>query len=219
MKSPEFINNTRLHTFYNSLVEQLLSCTEFKISVAFISFGGLQVLLDTLQILSSKKIPGEIITTSYQNFTKPIVLERIASFPNIKLKIYVPPTSEDGFHAKGYLFNNTSSVHGQQWTIIIGSSNITGRALKSNIEWNVLQNEEVQANQEPGIFTQSVLEEFEQLWKSPWAKDYSDQFLISYRDYLQHVKSVRTEFPGNTVFSFDSGPVVQPNRIALCQER
>ena len=119
--------------------------------------------------------------------TTPPVLKRLSEFPNIKLKIYVPPTTTDGFHAKGYLFHK-SFTDSDQWTVIIGSSNITGRALKTNVEWNVLQNEATGKLQKPGIFAKSVLEEFEQLWKSPWAKEYSDDFLISYRDYLSRIK-------------------------------
>ena len=145
MESAEFIYNGRTHNFFNTLVENLEQCSEFKISVAFITFGGLQVLLETLQALSERGIPGEILTTTYQNMTPPHVLKRLSEFPNIQLKLYVPPTQNDGFHAKGYLFHKSNdSKSNDLWTVIIGSSNITGRALRTNVEWNVLQNEPVQ---------------------------------------------------------------------------
>lgn len=212
IKESQFITNTASHCFYNTLQENLQQCTQFKISVAFITFGGLQVLLDTLKELEEKNIPGEILTTTYQNMTTPSVLKRIAQFKNIKLKIYVPPTKGDGFHVKGYLFRKVYSQNGQ-WTIIIGSSNITGRALKTNIEWNVLQNESEGERQEPGTFSKSVLEEFDSLWQSPWAKEYSDTFLISYRDYLASVKTVEKAIPKTDVFSFNEVQVINPNEM------
>lgn len=212
MESAQFIYNGRTRSFFNTLVENLQQCSEFKISVAFITYGGLQVLLETLQALSEQNIPGEILTTTYQNMTTPAVLKRLSEFPNIKLKVYVPPTTTDGFHAKGYLFHKSFSGK-DQWTVIIGSSNITGRALKTNVEWNVLQNEPTQNLQEPGIFAKSVLDEFEQLWKSPWAKEYSDDFLISYRDYLARIKKDVQVKKVNELFTYERSQAIQPNEM------
>ena len=212
MESTQFIYNGRTRNFFNTLVENLLQCTEFKISVAFITFGGLQVLLETLEELSKRNIPGEILTTTYQNMTTPEVLKRLSDFPHIKLKIYVPPTHTDGFHAKGYLFHK-SFTDSDQWTVIIGSSNITGRALKTNVEWNVLQNEPTQEAQEPGIFAKSVLDEFEELWKSPWAKEYSDDFLISYRDYLSRIKENVRFQKSAELFTYEHSQAIQPNAM------
>ena len=212
MESAQFVYNGTTRNFFNTLVENLQQCNEFKISVAFITYGGLQVLLETLAELSKKNIPGEILTTTYQNMTTPAVLKRLAEFPNIKLKVYVPPTENEGFHAKGYLFHKTFS-NSDQWTVIIGSSNITGRALKTNVEWNVLQNEPTMGLQEPGVFTKSVLEEFETLWKSPWAKEYSDEFLLSYRDYLSRIKSDVKVRKAKELFSYERAQAIQPNAM------
>ena len=212
MDSPQFIYNGKTRTFFNTLVENLQQCTEFKISVAFITYGGLQVLLETLKELSDRNIPGEILTTTYQNMTTPAVLERLSKFSNIKLKIFVPPTDKEGFHAKGYLFHKNFSSS-DEWTVIIGSSNITGRALKSNVEWNVLQNEPTQTEQEPGVFAKSVLEEFNELWKSPWAEEYSDEFLISYRDYLSRVKKNVRIKKSEELFTYQHREVIQPNAM------
>ncbi len=212
MESTQFIYNGRTRSFFNTLVENLEQCSEFKISVAFITYGGLQVLLETLQSLSERNIPGEILTTTYQNMTTPAVLKRLSEFPNIKLKVFVPPTTTDGFHAKGYLFHKSFSGK-DQWTVIIGSSNITGRALKTNVEWNVLQNEPVQKEQEPGVFAKSVLDEFEQLWKSPWAKEYSDEFLVSYREYLARIKKDVQAKKVSELFTYERSQAIQPNEM------
>lgn len=207
--NPEFIYNGKNRTFYNTLIENLQECTEFKISVAFITYGGLQVLLETLKELEERKIPGEVLTTTYQNMTTPGVLRKLSEFKNIKLKIYVPPTTKDGFHAKGYLFHKNYPQN-DLWTVIIGSSNITGRALKSNVEWNVLQSE-TYIKTEPGDFSKSVLEEFNKLWDSPWAEEYSDNFLISYRDYLTRVKKDIKIKKTNDVFTYQHREAIQAN--------
>ena len=205
-----FVYNGKSRCFFNTLKENLENCNEFKISVAFITYGGLQVLLDTLKELEAHNIPGEILTTTYQYMTTPNVLEKLASFKNIKLKIYIPPTKDDGFHAKGYLFRENKENQ-NQWTVIIGSSNITGRALKTNVEWNLLRSEITEDNDEPGKFTKSVLEEFESLWKSPWSKDYSDEFIISYRDYLTKFKKRQRE--NREEFSFIEEKKIEPNEM------
>lgn len=217
MEESFLITNGPVRSFYNELIENLNSCSHFKISVAFITYGGLQVLLETLKALETRDIHGEILTTTYKEMTSPQVLERLSKFKNIHLKIYVPPTQNDGFHAKGYLFHKTS-LESEKWTVIIGSSNITGRALKTNVEWNVLQNENCGERQEPGVFTKSVLDEFETLWKSPWAKEYSDEFLISYRDYLAKVKRQQKQeskllFSYNSFTDENSPSIIQPNEM------
>ena len=120
MEESFLITNGPVRSFYNELIENLNSCSQFKISVAFITYGGLQVLLETLKALETRNIQGEILTTTYKEMTSPQVLERLSKFKNIHLKIYVPPTQNDGFHAKGYLFHKTS-LESEKWTLIIGS--------------------------------------------------------------------------------------------------
>jgi len=99
----------------------------------------------------------------------------------------------------------------QVWkTVIIGSSNLSGAALKSNIEWNVLKNDLCGENSEPGPFSKSVLEEFDELWNSKYAKDYSDEFILSYRDYLIKQKEIQKENVKRGIFSFEE-QTIKPN--------
>ena len=180
MEETIFIANKEDRNFFDSLAENLKNCTEFKMSVAFISWGGIQNFFPIFEELERKNIKGQILTTTYQDFTQPDVLEKLHSYKNIELKIYVPDSEEKGFHTKGYLFQQNN-----KWTIIIGSSNITHRALKTNQEWNLLQAEKMASkDNQPGDFAKTVLEEFNELWKSPFAAEYSDDFLIEYREYL-----------------------------------
>ena len=114
----------------SSIEEELKACEEFAFSVAFITMGGIEPLLQVLQELEIKGIPGKILTTDYNTFTEPKALEKLESFKNIELRIY--KTDENaGFHTKGYIFKKNDI-----YTCILGSSNMTGKALAVNKEWN-----------------------------------------------------------------------------------
>ena len=165
-------------------------------------------MLDLLQDLESRSIKGQILTSTYMHVTQPDALEMLSSFKNIELKIFTP-TIEKGFHAKGYLFLN-KETNNERWTIIIGSSNISGAAFKKNVEWNVLNSEPILKDREPGSFTKSILEEFNTLWESPYAKEFSNEFLISYRDYLDKVKNL--EKSNKEIFNFEE-EIIRPNEM------
>ncbi|WP_369284486.1 phospholipase D-like domain-containing protein [Paraclostridium bifermentans] len=131
INSNKLITNTQNQNLLNELQKSLKECKSFYFSVAFINFIGLQLLLDKLKELEEKCVPGKIITSTYLNFTDPKELDKIRSFKNIDLKVFVT-NKEIGFHTKAYIFENEDN-----YKVIIGSSNLTQSALKSNIEWNV----------------------------------------------------------------------------------
>jgi len=207
--SNQLITNEINKNFLSTLTENLSSCIEFKICVSFIRISGVQLLMDLLKELNAKGVKGQILASTYMNVTQPHALEMLNSFSNIQLKIFTS-THDQGFHAKGYLFLNPDEANKEKWTIIIGSSNISGAAFKKNVEWNVINNEVVLENKEPGTFAKSVLEEFEELWKSPYSKDFSDEFLIQYRDYLAKIKKIQKE--NKDVFNFEE-KVIKPNEM------
>ena len=159
--------------------------------------------------MNAKGVKGQILASTYMNVTQPHALEMLNSFNNIQLKIFTS-THDQGFHAKGYLFLNPEENNKEKWTIIIGSSNISGAAFKKNVEWNVINNEELMENHEPGVFAKSVLDEFNELWVSPYSKDFSDDFLIQYRDYLTKIKKIQKE--NKDVFNFEE-KVIKPNEM------
>ncbi|WP_300381327.1 phospholipase D-like domain-containing protein, partial [Clostridium sp.] len=127
-----FITNSENSNLLDEIKVCLNECKKFYFSVAFVNFSGLQLLLDTFKDLEDKGVKGNILTSTYLNFTEPKALDKIRKFNNIDLKVFVA-TKELGFHSKAYIFENEDN-----YKIIIGSSNITQRALKSNIEWNVM---------------------------------------------------------------------------------
>ena len=204
----QFISNQETKNFFNTIKENFLSCSEFKICVSFIRISGAQLLIDLLHDLELRNIKGQILTSTYMHVTQPDALEMLSSFKNIELKIYTT-SIEKGFHAKGYLFLNKETDN-EKWTIIIGSSNISGAAFKKNVEWNILNSEPLLENREPGIVSKSILEEFNTLWESPYAKEFSNEFLVSYREYLSKVKKL--EKSNKEIFSFEE-EIIRPNEM------
>lgn len=110
----QLITNEINKNFLTTLTENLSTCTEFKICVSFVRISGIQLLMDLLKELNAKGVKGQILTSTYINATQPQALEMLNSFENIQLKIFTS-TSDQGFHAKGYLFLNPEENNKEKW--------------------------------------------------------------------------------------------------------
>ncbi|ETI69818.1 DEAD/DEAH box helicase [Neobacillus vireti] len=174
----KLIVNSDKGNLLRELVKSMNECVRFYFSVAFINFSGLQLLLDSLKEAEQKGIKGKIITSTYLNFTDAKALEKIKEFHNVDLKVFVTD-KEIGFHTKAYIFEYQDS-----YKVIIGSSNITQSALKSNIEWNV----EI-ITKEHGRFIQDVLKEYDGLWDMSTEAD--QDFISRYEEFLKSLKNTQ----------------------------
>jgi len=112
----------------STVLDELQSCDEFFISVAFVTTGGVATLINTLKELEDKGVQGKIVVSQYLNFTQPEALRKLLKFTNIELRI----ATKENSHSKGYLFKKA-----EHHNIIIGSSNLTQSALSTNKEWNL----------------------------------------------------------------------------------
>lgn len=134
-----------------TLRKELENCDEFIISVAFITEGGLALILEKLKELENRNIKGKILTGDYLNFTEPKALKRLLNYKNIELKIL----SKEKFHAKGYFFRKDNL-----WTLVVGSSNLTQTALTINFEWNLKVN-----SLENGKIAKDILSSFNDIFE------------------------------------------------------
>lgn len=168
---PQFIYNDYKNgkKVISSIEDELSKCDKFDISVAFITNGGISLLLQTLKLLESKNIPGRILTTDYLGFSEPKALKKLAQFKNIDLKMYMTQSAREGFHTKGYIFKKKDI-----YRIITGSSNMTQKALTENKEWNIKI-----VSTEQGEYAKEILSEFEKLWNSPHSIKFQD-FIENY---------------------------------------
>ena len=178
---PEFVSNNAEEgrKVISAIESELKRCESFFISVAFITAGGLSPLLMTLKELEAKQIPGRILTTNFLMFNDPKILDKLSQFKNIELRIFDVQESDVGFHTKGYGFHLQD-----EFTIIMGSSNMTLHALTRNKEWNVHYSSHKQES-----FVTSVLEEFESLWSASETKSYAE-YIDTYRQLYKQYNEV-----------------------------
>lgn len=170
---PQFIYNDNKNgqKVFSAIEDELLRCDSFAISVAFITRGGITPLLQTLQELERRGVPGRILTTDYLCFSDPGALDTLASLSNIELRMYQTERAGNGFHTKGYIFQKS-----EEYRFIIGSSNLTQDALTRNMEWNTKL---VSTSQ--GDMLNSVLNEFDKLW-------YADEYTEDYASFIQEYR-------------------------------
>jgi superfamily II DNA or RNA helicase len=200
---PQFISNNHNEgkKVLSSIEDELQSCDHFQISVAFITMSGITPLLQTLKELERRKIPGEILTTNYLNFSEPRALKKLNELRNITLKMYDVEASGDGFHTKGYIFKKD-----EIYRIIIGSSNITSAALTTNHEWNTKL-----VSTQQGEMAQEILKEFNDLWESRYSMTY-DEFYEKYEEKYRIIKHQRKIARQDGIISLEKYRL-QPNSM------
>ena len=181
---PQFISNNYREgrKVFSSIENELLSCEEFSISVAFITMGGITPLLQTLRELECRGIPGRILTTDYLAFSAPKALRILANFKNIELKMFVTENAKEGFHTKGYIFKKK-----EIYRMIVGSSNMTLSALTKNREWNTKI-----VSTDQGEYAQNLVSEFEQLWNAEESLSF-EQFIESYTKLYTKNKLIKKQ--------------------------
>lgn len=163
---PRLITNNRNdHQKVLSVInEELSSCTQFSIAVAFITRDGVASLLQTLLDLSQRGVQGRLLTTDYLGFNDPEALQTLLDFPFIDVRIF-----HGNLHTKGYMFHHADETI----NLIVGSANLTAQALSTNQEWNI----RVTSTQNGEIVSQAF-NEFERMWAH--SVELSPAWLVQY---------------------------------------
>jgi superfamily II DNA or RNA helicase/HKD family nuclease len=195
------INNKDTNDYVlTPLLEELDRCSSFIISVAFITESGIATLKSHLADLKLRGITGKILTSNYLNFNKPKVYKELLKIKNVEVRL----TDLRGFHAKGYVFQ-----HKDHSTIIMGSSNLTAAALKSNYEWNV----KLTSYKHGGLLGQ-FYSEFEKIWLNaiPLTHEWIEIYQISYEEVQKVTRNqiVPLNSETNTRSMFSS---ISPNNM------
>jgi len=195
------VNNTDSGTkVLTSIISELKKCDEFFFSVAFVTNSGVSTLVNTLIELQSKGVRGKIIASQYQNFTEPRALDRLIELGNIDVRII----TEGNFHAKGYVFRK-----GDTYSLIVGSSNLTGTALCINKEWNV----KVISTKE-GSLIQKTMEDFDNLYSCSTMVD--AEWVIQYKKiYDAQQAENKSSQKQNLASHLDTIHRVSPNKMQV----
>ncbi|ARJ38992.1 NgoFVII family restriction endonuclease [Sporosarcina ureae] len=154
-------NNT---TVLSTIQDELRHCEQFLFSVAFITESGLATLKSLFYDLYKRGVNGRIITSTYLYFNQPKVFRELLNIPNVEVRL----TERKGFHSKGYIFQQSD-----QYSLIVGSSNLTAHALQVNYEWNVKL-----TSHRDGEIVYHFRDQFEDVWSDAnvlteeWIADY-----------------------------------------------
>lgn len=198
---PEFIynDNKKAKKVLSEIKKELLSCEEFIFSVAFITMSGITPLLNIFQELKEKGVKGKILTTNYLNFSEPKALQTLAELGNVEIRMF--HDDRDGFHTKGYIFKK-----GDVYKLILGSSNLTQKAMTQNKEWNSKL-----VSTAHGQYTQELLTEFNSLWAAPNTKVF-EEFIEAYQMAYTNAKRARYVMEDTKVIDYKK-VVLQPNMM------
>lgn len=193
------ITNTK-ETLDEELMQSFRDCKSFILNVAFISYSGLQLFLNSFEELKKKGVSGKILTSTYLTFTDPKCLRKIMKYENIELKLY-DQNDLRGFHNKGYIFE-----YEDYYKIIIGSSNVTAGALKNNIEWNVKN-----YYKKDDMFLKNVFDEFNLIWDELETLDEEglQSYEFKYRESQDKTKRVNDLFERELEFPVTNTEVVR----------
>jgi superfamily II DNA or RNA helicase len=146
--------------------------TAVDIAVAFTLNSGLDLLVDHFaDLLVSRNGRLRYLTGDYLDVTDPIALRRIGDLEGSLNARVFHADSMKGFHPKTYIchFADGSGV------AYIGSSNVTGPALTTSVEWNYRV---IQSRDSAG-FAQAV-DSFEDLFSSPETVELTTDWIIDY---------------------------------------
>lgn len=127
--NPMLVSNFDANTMYKSILEELRRSKSFTFSVAFVSTDAIASLKQPLIEFPGR---GRIITSTYLGFNSPESFRELMNLNDLGVEVYVYKDDARGFHPKGFIFEQEAST-----TVIVGSSNLTSRALKRNHEWNL----------------------------------------------------------------------------------
>lgn len=128
------------------LSSAIASYQDVRIAVAFMSKGGLDIVQPSIEKNVEEGGQIEFLLGLDMNVTEPDAIQALynLSCENTNISVYCHTSLDQGaiYHPKLYLFKTNNEA-----SLIVGSSNLTHRGLKTNIEVNV----SILANVQDGV--------------------------------------------------------------------
>lgn len=135
------------------LRDRLRDSREIAISVSFLRYSGLGLIVDDLKAFVERGGRARILTSTYLGITQPEALQQLSKIAGVECRVHVagftnlsPTKGNTGFHTKLFIFNNG---HKECW---VGSSNMTKGGLVSNIEANLCHVEDIAVSAVGNVF-------------------------------------------------------------------
>jgi superfamily II DNA or RNA helicase/HKD family nuclease len=184
------------------LLENISTCREFRFAVAFVTRSGVACLHETLKEFFARGGRGEILVSSYLNFSDPYAIKALKNFKGLDVKFVSAPN----FHGKTFLFN-----FGDYFRVLVGSSNLTQDALGKNTEINVT----VSLKRGSALFND--IETSLNHW-SVTAEEISDQRLLEYEVNWNASKKLSQSISYDLTqanYQEERFPAIQPNAMQV----
>lgn len=196
---PKLLTNKSHDNVLTALLQEMKTCKSFTFSVAFITEGGLATIKTMLLDLKAKGIKGRILTSTFLNFNNPKMFSELLKLENVEVRL----TDVKGFHSKGYIFE-----HDQHYSLIVGSSNLTDSALKSNFEWNVFL-----TSMENGEVINLFNTQFDEAWQH--AMPLNEEWILQYKaNYVKPTLASKVAAPPLYVTNaLKESLMIQPNKM------
>ncbi len=169
------------------LLSELQRATEVKFAVAFVTHSGLMLLEKELLRCLERNVQLEFLVGLDFGTTDGAALRWFRAMANKTEKLHFycfrDPLKDVGptFHPKLYLFKRRSFA-----TAIIGSSNLTGRGLKENIELNVIIRDRYDSEAVNAV--SNIYADFK-YQGTPFTPD--ESYIEGYEEVTRHVRQTR----------------------------
>jgi len=178
----------------SSILDALEKCDDFWFSIAFVTRSGIASIHNKLLELEQRGVKGKFLVSQYLYFTHPEALRALSKFSNIETKFI----QDVNFHGKGYIFK-----HGDQYDLVIGSSNLTSEALCKTNELNI----KITVSDESKLI-QDSLASFSKVFQS--ASPLTSEVIDRYEEKYNDSKQVHPEDSGK---GSDSRTIFEPNSM------
>jgi len=168
----------------DTLLYELSTCKQFFLSAAFLTKSGVAVLINSLLEAEERGVQGKILVSEYLEFTQPEALRALRQFKCIEVRV----ATQGNMHGKTYLFDKIDYS-----SIMVGSSNLTAAALKTNNEINI----KISLKREGSVY-KSVLAHLERDFNDACVAD--ESYINEYKVRYKSKEAVRLggQFPSDT---------------------